>query len=88
MRHNLTVAIAAAVTATSVSFAVAQATNPPARTAATDKAAVRQLKALNRTTDKVRNELNELRGDTGRFCRAIATESYSCPTAFPSAARR
>lgn len=53
------IAVAAAIAATSVSFAVATAANqqPAAQTSATDRAVVRQLQTLNRNIRDIENSL-------------------------------
>lgn len=91
MRHTLIVAACAAITATSVSFAVAQATNQPmARPAATDKAAVSQLRKLNANVKGTNRRLDELDRKIGRsqtgtvrglltaICRAQSSSALAC----------
>ena len=60
---TLAVALAASV-ATAVSFTAASADSPPAQSAATDKAVVKQLKIIHQ-------DLKGMRSDNSKDCRAV-----------------
>ena len=74
MHQHLVTVIAVAVAAIATSFAVAQATDPPARTSATDRAVVRQLRGLRREVRRVESAIGTstfsgLRGETRDYLR-------------------
>lgn len=55
MRQHLVTVVAAAIAATSVSFALAEATGPPA-TSSADRAVVRELRLIKAQVRKLRTE--------------------------------
>ena len=86
---RITIAVAAAIAATSVSFAVATAANhqPAAQASATDRAVVNQLKTLNREVKTLNDNIGSSGFDSDSLRYETRTESDDVEAAIESMCR-